>query len=300
MKKQQAILSITLLSLSQPLFADGLLGAGHYTPGAANIRDMTMPNQSGFIYEQYNVYYSSGNYTDPNGNTIALDNKYQASAISPLLMWVTDKELLGARYSFYLNPSLAAANVAGEESYGLGDTFIQPLWLGWLNPKYDVNFGLGFYLPTADKDLGLGMVTTQLQLSGYYYVMEQAGAVMLASTYEFHGDVDSTEVTPGDHLTIEYGYSQYLTQQLEIGIKGYSQWQVQGDQLSHKHEQLNRLLGTSLGEKSQVHALGLQVGYWLNPHWNFSLNYMKEYAAESRLEGDVLSFNITYSPKGLF
>ncbi|WP_299568575.1 transporter [uncultured Shewanella sp.] len=280
--------------------ADGLIGAGHYTPGAANIRDMTMPDQAGFIYEQYNIHYDSNDLKNKNGDSIGLNTDYEVAAIAPLFMWVTDKNVLGARYSFYINPSVAASSVAGEETYGVGDTYVQPLWLGWLNPNYDINLGLGFYLPTGEDGLSLDMVTTQVQLSGYYYVMEQAGAFMLSATYEFHGESDSTGVTAGDHLTIEYGYSQYLTQQLEVGLKGYSQWQVQEDDLSNEISNFNQKMGTHLGTKSEVHGLGVQVAYWLDPHWNLSFNYMKEYSTQAKFEGEIFSFNITYSPKALF
>ncbi len=289
------------LSLLTPAsYADGLFGAGHYLPGAANVRDMTMPAQAGFVYEQYNLQYSSGDLKDKNGDSVGANTDFTSSAIAPLFMWTTDYEVLGARYSFYVSPTLVQTDVRGEKSTGVGDTFIQPLWLGWLNEDYDINLGVGFYLPTGASDISLDMTTAQVQLSGYYYFMDKASALMLSTTYEYHGEVDKTGVTPGNHLTIEYGYSQYLTQQLEVGIKGYSQWQVDNDELTGSLDNVNQTYNTSLGNQSEVHGLGLQVAYWLDPNWNLALNYVKEFGAKSRHEGEMISLNITYSFNAIY
>ncbi|WEM45516.1 transporter (plasmid) [Photobacterium sp. DA100] len=296
MVRKQLITAIILAGTAFTAAADGLNGSGHYTPGVGNIRDFTMPDQAGFIYEQYNLYYASDDFKDRNGNSIGQGQELTTGAVAPLLMWVTDKEILGARYSFYINPSYVNTEMDNQGvGGGVGDLYVQPLWLGWLNEQYDVTLGAGVYIPIGDDDVTLDMWTAQVQAAGYYYFMDKASALMLAATYEFHGESDATGVKPGDHLTLEYGYSQYLTQQLEIGIRGYSQWQTESDSLPADMKNVNHMFGTSLGEKSEVHALGLQVGYWFNSNWNITANYSKEYSASARYEGEIFSLNLTYS-----
>ncbi len=290
--KSKLLLALAAASFAFPAFADGIVGAGHYAPAIANIRDLTVPDQAGFIYEQYNFYYTSDTLVTSSGKDINAD--LSSAGIAPLILWVTDWEVLGARYSFYFNPVLLSNDFDGEEDQGLGDLYIQPLWLSWLNMNHDVTLGVGVYAPVGDDDVTLDMWTTQFQLAGYYYMMEQATALMLAATYEFHGEVDETGVTPGDHLTIEYGWSQYLTQQFEVGIRGYSQWQMESDDLPSSLNNLNQLLGTDIGNKSEVHGVGIQAAYWLNSQWNLAFNYSKEYKAESRFEGEMYSLNLTY------
>ncbi|GEA50129.1 hypothetical protein VIN01S_09330 [Vibrio inusitatus NBRC 102082] len=290
-------LSFALLANGHVL-ADGLFGSGHYSPGIANIRDLSVPRDAGFIYEQYNIYYSADKITNSSGESLkpnGSDIDYSVFAIAPSFVWTTEKEFLGARYAFSFNPLLV-----NNESSGVGDLFIQPLWLGWQEDNYDINFGAGVYIPAGDSDVTLDLWTTQLQTAGYYYLMDGAGALMLAATYEFHTESDSTNVTPGDHLSLEYGYSQYLTQQLEVGIRGYSQWQTESDEITDTHVLVNERLNTSIGSQSQVHGIGVSVGYWINGNWNVTANVAKEYYSESRLEGETYSLNVTYSPKAVF
>ncbi|ABV36379.1 Protein involved in meta-pathway of phenol degradation-like protein [Shewanella sediminis HAW-EB3] len=286
------LLALAMTGFVSPTFADGIVGAGHYAPAIANIRDLTVPDQAGFVYEQYNFYYTSDTLIASSGKEVSGD--LSSGGIAPLFLWVTDREVMGARYSFYFNPVYLSNDLDGEEDQGLGDLYIQPVWLSWLNKSYDVTLGIGVYAPVGNEDVTLDMWTTQFQLAGYYYMMDQASALMLAATYEIHSEVDETKVTPGDHLTIEYGWSQYFTQQFEVGIRGYSQWQMQRDDLPSNLNNLNQLLGTDIGNKSEVHGVGIQAAYWFNNQWNLAFNYAKEYSAESRFEGEMYSLNITY------
>ena len=294
---------------------------GHYAPGVANIRDFAVPPAPGFYYEQYNLYYSADTYKDRNGDkadslsvgplTFNVDADVDVYAITPVFMWVTEKKIFGGDYAFYVAPTLTQSSVAGSisvfnrtgdfgtENTGLGDLFVQPLWLGWRDKKYDISVGLGGYIPigeydvNADDNLGLGFWTLQAQASGYYYLdSQQASALMLSAAYEIHSEKDDTDITPGDHFTLEYGFSQYLSQRLEVGIAGYSQWQVEGDKTN------STLLDP--GVKTEVHSIGVQVSYWTTPRLNLSLKYMDEYDAEARFAGEWVMFNITYLPFNLF
>jgi len=123
-----------------------------------------------------------------------------------------------------------------DDSIGIGDTYVQPIWLGWQGERYDFALAAGAYLPTGKYDaedgesIGLGFWTGQLQSSAYWYLDEaRASALEFAVTYEFHGEQDDTDITPGDHVSLEYGFSQYLSERIEVGILGYSQWQVEQD-----------------------------------------------------------------------
>ena len=295
---------------------------GHYAPGVANIRDLAVPAQPGLYFVQYNTYYEADTYRDVRGDNvktlpghlgIPLDTKVDLLAVTPVFVWSTDINVLGANYAFYIAPSASTTSLAAKldglensfradtDASGLGDTLIQPLWLGWRDTHYDIALGTGVYLPTGRYDagdndnVGLGFYTGQVQLSSYLYLDEtQASAFMLTATYETHSEKDGTDVTPGDHLTLEYGFSQYLTDRLEVGIAGFSQWQVGRD------SRPAGLLDLDPNAKGEVHALGAQVAYWLTPRLNLSLKYMKEMDAKTRFEGDWLSLNLTFTPLPMF
>lgn len=291
---------------------------GHYVLGVMNIRDIAVPAEAGFYYEQYNLYYTTDSYKDRNGNsvnsvaigpiTVQMEGEVDMYGIAPLFLWTTDKKILGGNYAFYLSPSIGSTSVAAaasifdrgveidDDSWGLGDIFVQPFWLGWRDTHYDLSFGLGLYAPIGKYDeddndnIGLGFWTFQAQVGGLYYIdKQQASALMLTATYETHTEKDGTDITPGDHFTLDYGFSQYLSERLEVGITGYSQWQVDGD---------DAVLDPDV--KCEVHAIGGQIAYWLTPKLNLSLRYLSEYDAEARFEGSLITINITYLPKPLF
>lgn len=294
---------------------------GHYVPGVANIRDLTVPAAPGFYYEQYNVHYSADKYKDRNGDsvdsftigaqTFQVDADVDVSAITSVFLWVTDKKIIGGDYAFYVAPTISQSSVGASlsafnrsvdsdtDNTGIGDLFVQPLWLGWRDKKYDLSIGLGVYIPVgeydddADDNIGVGFWTGQLQGAAYYYLDDQqASALMVSVTYETHTEKGGTDITPGDHIALEYGFSQYLSNRLEIGISGYSQWQTEGDSGS----------GTLLDPdvKTEVHGLGAQLAYWATPRLNLSAKYMNEYDAEARFEGSWFMLNITYLPGPLF
>jgi len=290
---------------------------GHYVPGLMNIRDYAVPAEAGFYYLQYNLYYSADDYKDRNGNSIKsvgpvqMEGDIDLYGIAPTFLWTTDKEILGGNYSFFITPSIGTASVAAsaslfdravevdDDSWGIGDIFIQPFWLGWRDTHYDISFGLGLYAPIGKYDeddtdnIGLGFWTFQAQVGGYYYIdKQQASALMLTATYETHTEKDGTDITPGDHFTLDYGFSQYLSERLEVGIMGYSQWQVEGDDGD------DSFLDPDV--KCEIHAVGGQVAYWLTPQLNLSLRYLSEYDAEARFEGSLATINLTYLPKPLF
>ncbi|NCF38452.1 MAG: hypothetical protein GWP56_19125 [Gammaproteobacteria bacterium] len=203
---------------------------GHYVPGIANIRDFAVPPDPGFYYVQYNAFYSTDTYRDRNGDsvdsigvgarTIDLETDIDIYVINPQFMWVTDREIWGGRYSFYVAPSIGKASIGAgasainrdiefdDDNNGLGDTLLQPLLLGWSGAQHDLSLGFGLYLPTGEYDagdsdnIGLGFWTAQLQFGGYYYLDEtQASALMVVLTWETHGEKEDTNITPGDHAT---------------------------------------------------------------------------------------------------
>jgi hypothetical protein len=237
----RALVSILFFALASDVA--GAREPGHYVPGIANIRDFAVPPVPGFYYEQYNAFYSPDTYRDRDGNSVDLPNvetDIDVVSVSPLFMWVTEKEVWGARYGFYVMPSISKASVNAsisavnndidfkDDTTGPGDTFVQPLWLGWSGDNYDLSLGLGLYVPTgkydadADDNIGLGFWTGQVQAGGYYYLdKSQASAFMATLTYETHDEKEGTDVTPGDHATVEFGFSQYLSDRFEVGVHAF-------------------------------------------------------------------------------
>lgn len=309
---------------------------GHFNGGVMNIRDYLVP-EPGFYAASFNYFYTSDQLNDSAGNqiktvtivppgggpsvTLNVDVNVDVHSVSPTLIWVTDVKPLGLKYGALitatvadtsLSASLAALNGRGvnadNSSFGAGDLLVQPVWLGWTRPHWDVALAYAFYAPIGKYDtetvtlpvvgpvkvesadnIGYGFWTHQIQGAAAWYPMtNRATAVVAALTYETNGKKEGFDLTPGDVLTLNWGISQYLPLKkdlsllLEVGPAGYDMWQITDD---------TGRAATST--RDRVHAVGGQLGLTCVP-WALSLNVhgFYEFAAQARLQGASVGINI--------
>src|SRR5215472_4555573 len=152
---------------------------GHFNPAILSIRDYAMP-APGFYGALYNLWYTTDQLNGANGNaassvtipanhapgrpsvTLKLDVSVDLYALAPTFMWVSDWKLLGAKYAAYIVPTFANTSLGAAlsneterginpstSSVGVGDMYVQPLWLDWTLEHFDVSLGSGFYAPTG-------------------------------------------------------------------------------------------------------------------------------------------------------
>jgi len=255
---------------------------------------------------------------------LGLDVDLDVYVVAPGIMWSSQREFLGFRYAAYgllpfANTSIGASLTtqtgsgrSGEESqFSIGDWFIQPVWLGWAAPHWDVALGYGLYLPIGKYDteqvqlpapigeitaeaadnIGLGFWTHQFQGSAAWLPWpDRRTAVAGALTWEVHGEKKDFDLTPGQNLALNWGVSQYLPAKadksliLEVGATGYNSWQVTDDSGADAR---------NASVHDEVHAVGVQAGLVHVP-WraNVSLRYLYEYAATDRFQGQSIGLNV--------
>lgn len=306
---------LAALAVAPPAHAGQL---GHFLPGGFNIRDYLLPDK-GVYAALYSIYYGSTDLRDAGGNqissvnvprgTVTVDVDLDLYSLLPAVLWNSGWKILGAEYGAYIGvpfggPSLAVALGtatgfgidADTSAFGLQDLVVQPLWLGWKWKNADLSLGYAFYAPSgefepgAPDNLGLGFWTNQFQVAGAYYFLERATALVLAGTYEINTEQEDVDITPGQRFSLNYGVSQFLPAGpglVELGVLGYSQWQVTHDSGSGVAS-FNRNL-------DQVHAIGGQLGYTI-PKWRLGVTakYGYEYSAEARFRGQVATVSIGY------
>jgi hypothetical protein len=329
---------ITKHTCSRLIVAAGLLGAacvgragdaGHYVGGMMDTRDYFVP-APGVYGALYNYFYTSDRYNDQNGNKVSsvsigpgpgvdVNVDLDMYVLAPAVIWSSPWEILGGRYAAYIAPTFANASIqsavstvrgrggsAEESTFAPGDLFVQPLWLGWSQPHWDVSTAYGFYAPVgkystetgpfgnvtvpASDNIGLGFWTQQFQGAVAWYPMtNRATAVTAAMTYEYNSEQEGTDIKYGQNLWLTWGISQYLPLKkdnsllLEVGPAGYYEWQVS-----------DSTGGTSDPDsRTQVSGIGGQIGLTYVP-WNLILNFrgFYEYAAEERVQGASFSINL--------
>ena len=312
---------------------------GHFNGGVMNMRDYLVPD-AGVYAALYNFAYMTNRLNDSDGDkvtSVVVDPRgggvgtpvnvkvnVKMYVLVPTLVWTTDVESLGIKYGALVSPTFANANLnalatvasgrGGDISAGgsgVGDLFVQPVWLGKTLEHWDFAFAYGFYAPVGKYDtdiatvpgvgpvktestdnIGYGFWTNQLQGSGAWYPMDNKGtAVIAALTYEINAKKQGFDLTPGQNLTLNWGFSQFLplrndmSVMLDFGPAGYDTWQVTDDSGS-----------AATSTRDQVHAVGGQLGLTYVP-WMASLTVhgFHEYASEDRFQGN--SFGLNFGKK---
>jgi hypothetical protein len=309
---------------------------GHFAPGAFNVRDFVLPD-SGFYWGLYNYGYRTTRTNDANGNkigsltltgpggqtsTASLDVNISVYALSPFVMWISAKQVLGAKYGVILNPAFSNANINGLLSSGnrtgrsvsagefnIADTYVQPVWLDWTGKHYDVSYAYGFYIPTGTykttivtlpvagpvqtlsaSNTGYGFWTNQNQGALYIYPWsDQRLAIENALTWEIHRKKRNFDLTPGQNLTWSWGVSEYLPLTkdenllLEAGATGYGSFQLSDDSGTD---------ATNASVHDSVNAVGVQVGITSQKRAiTLSFSWLHEYSAVDRFQGNSVSLN---------
>jgi hypothetical protein len=307
---------------------------GHFVPGVANIRDYAVP-EPGFYGAVYNYSYRTQRLNDAGGSkissvtlgpgpgvTLSLGVDVKVYALAPTFIWATPKKVLGARYAALVTPTftnaslnglISIANQSGQKvsagQFNVGDTYVQPVWLGWAGKHYDAAYSYGFYIPSgkykiatvnvplagpvrlaAADNTGLGFWTNQNQGSLYIYPWaDKRMAIQNSLTWEIHRKKRGFDLTPGQTLTYNWGLSQFvplkkdLSLLAEVGPAGYNTFQVSND---GGREARNPTV------HDRVSAAGVQVGLTL-PKRSMVLNFhwFHEYSAVDRFQGNALGLN---------
>jgi hypothetical protein len=209
--------------------------SGHYPAGVEGIKGGSLP-PPGLYLRDYNLFYFADRF--PEGPP---EPQVFAYVQAPRLIWITDKKILGgyfgmdALFPLYYG-SVEYDTPAGpvdDDTFTLGDVFVEPVTLSWHWKQFDLGVGYGFWTPNGDynKDgtrpsrlLAQGFWTHMMTLGGTWFVdQEKTWAVSLLNRYEVHMKKEDTDWSAGDTWTAEWGISKSLQKTLEVGLIGYYQ-----------------------------------------------------------------------------
>jgi hypothetical protein len=305
------------LSLAQPGAARGG-ELGHFAAPLADIRDYFMP-KPGFYFKEYNYYYHTNTFKDRHGDKVSnidlplggrahVDADVDVFVLAPAFMWVSKWEFFGAHYGAYIIPTFGNSSIdasittirnfgahSDESNFGVGDMFVQPVWIGWTPKHWDFALGYGFYAPIgeykqgASDNTGLGFWTNQFQASMAWYPNENRGTALVAAvTYEINSNIEGADITPGQRINANLGVDQMLPLGesgflMDIGVGIYGQWQITDDKGSD---------AVQPGVHDRVYGVGPQIGLTYLP-WNAAATakWQHEFEAENRFEGDSFTLN---------
>lgn len=279
--------------------------SSQYPIGVEGIKGGTLP-PPGLYLRDYNIYYSAAATIGPHGDKVKDDfhATVYANAIRPV--YISEWKILGGYYGadvlvpfIYTDLKLPKPLFQGVgykgSAFGLGDVFFEPMTVSWHWKQFDLGVGYGFWAPTGEFDLtrpdkpGSGYWSHMLTLGGTWYPVEDKSiSVSVLNRYEIHHENTKLDITPGDTYSMEWGISKSLTKEIEVGVAGYYQQQMNDDTgrgafFDSTRESHDRVLG--IGPEVSMFCSRLKTF--------FSLRYAYEFAAVDRSEGHRVNLTLT-------
>ena len=287
---------------------------GQYVPGQQGLNAGVIP-APGLTYGNLAINYSANKLNDSSGNHLPnVTGTYAFWVDENIIFFVPKAKILGGYFAPYIaiNPAsgslvadLAGTNLgASGGGSGLGDTWVEPLNLGWHLKRADINAGYAFIAPTgrfvpgASNNVGSGYWGNDITTGTTLYVTKNRGtSANLFTDWETHGKKTGTNLTPGQAFTMEWGLGQVLplkkdfSRLLQLGLIGYDQWQV-----SSNGGTIGPGLPASAVPFYSVHAIGFQSNFILPPkNLNMFFKFEDEFRALARPEGRTIVFGFTWT-----
>jgi hypothetical protein len=265
-------------------------------PTGMNATNAGVAPGPGWSYSNLFIANTRDERAGPSGETLATGEQSVLLDLNTFA-WGTENPLFaGARFAatatVILSQNSLESDVEGSlgGGGGLGDLFVQPVILGWTKGQYDWRAAYGIVAPTgrfeagADDNVGAGYWTHALS-AGLTYTASKARSASLSAfvMYELHGQQETTDIRPGDTLTLDASWMQVAAQRADIafqvGAVGYAQWQTSD----------KRGPGVTAAEGAdhyRVYAFGLATSVaWPARRSSLAFKVFREFEARSTFEG---------------
>jgi hypothetical protein len=292
-----ALVALVALSSSRALAQD----LGHKLLGTLGLKAGAQPKAGLYLVDRMAFFESHALY-DRTGARVPVDISSQAFANA---IGVTGAYEL-PRLKTFVNATVAVpiarvvgsvGGVAGSiDRFGLADTYIQPLRLGWHLPRVDVVAGYAFYVPTrrfspgGEGGVSRGSWSHELSLGATLFLDEKRTFHISAlASYEHNERKQGIDITRGATVQIQGGAGKTLFRVVDAGVVGYALWQVTDDTGSALPPVLR-------GARDRTFGLGAELGLTItDARTRFVLRYTHDVAVRSRPAGQLFVIGVTFA-----
>jgi hypothetical protein len=290
---------LTLLLTTTLTWAQDL---GHKLPGLLGLDAGRIPEPGVYLADRL-VIYQAEKLRDRTGNVIptspfnllGLANAFgvsytkRLSSNSMFLTMAVGGPIAKVKLDVENRPEI------GTDRLGLGDTYIQPLRLGWRKQRFDLVTSYGIYLPTGrsalagGKGVSSGQITQEFSSGGSVYFKDRSPFFTALASYQLNTRQRGIDITRGDSVQIQGGIGTKLFRQLmEAGIAGYALWQVRDD----RGTELPPVLA---GARDRVYGLGPEVAMLFKPiQGQLRLRYEWDFGVRARPQGHIFVVGINF------
>jgi hypothetical protein len=250
--------------------------------------------EPGFSYVNQLLIYTRDELKGPNGEVQATGRQSVVMDMNSFV-WVSEREILGARFSMSATLPVAnnslASDISGDISGGAGfaDSYYQPFILGWKTKRAAIRGIYGFLAPTgkfeadANDNVGSGY-WTNVVASGQtlYLTADGATAFSAFQMYEFHTTQEGTGIHPGQTFNLDYSlthtFSLWGDARLQAGLVGYSQFQT-------TDKTGPAVTAEQANARYRVSSLGFASNVILPPRLSLGFKYFSELSGRSTFQG---------------
>jgi len=276
---------------------------GVYPLGISAVAAGALPT-SGITYSNLFLFYSRDQLRGSAGELLATGRNSVLMDMNTIT-WVSGHKVLrGARYSLAVTLPLANNSLTSDTEGavsgggGFGDSYYQPVIIGWMLARADVKAAYGFLAPTgrfsadAADNVGSGYWTHVVSAGQTLYLTgNRATALSVFEMYEFHRTQEGTGIEPGQNVDLDYSLARLMTlgddTRLQLGLVGYGQWQTTGKRGPD-------VTPAEASARYRIHALGLGANLQLpSRRVSLGLRYFDEFSGRSTLQGNSVQISTT-------
>lgn len=257
-----------------------------------------MPPQGTRIVENGWISYSIDRFVDGNGNDLGVGGTSVHAMRLAFKSVVPDVQILGGDYSYglvltYRDQVLRPAPGA-MTAYQIGDTVISPIALGWHNGAWHTQVSYTFWAPTGKFQAGGSQNTGKGLWSHMFYAgttwrqqTELPWSATLQARFETFGRQETTNIRPGDVLSIEAAFGKEVAKGVSLGLAAATSFQV------------SRQSGTPGGDpgKYRINVIGAEVVWKPKalPGFQIASRVGKDFDNRNSTEGVTALLSLAYA-----
>ena len=273
---------------------------GYKLLGNAGI-DAGVQQQPGLAIIDQVLHYGANELRDRQGNVVPITGLDMSGTGSALGVSYTSESTRTPYLSFAAGLPVARVHVSSDDpaaslnGYGFADLFVQPLKVGWREPRFDVVTAYMVYVPTGRfeprgvANTGRGYWTHQLAVGGALFAdSTRAHRISALASYDVNMRKRGIDIRRGNTLQIQGGAGASVRKIFVVGLAGYALWQVTPDRGTD-------IPATLRGERSRTFGLGPELDLAI-PRWRARIvtRVEREFGVESRPKGQVIAIGASY------
>ena len=278
--------------------------------GLVGLKGGSLPPPHWYVIAPLVYLYNTDTIKLKDGTKFPVDLSITSTAIAGGVSWVSTTKILGGVYNFQLlmpagiNNRLQGTELDQSTGFGITDSAVVPIGLGWHFKRADAMANYAIFIPTgryengANDNTGFGMWGHEIAFGTTVYLTEskQYHAASVVS-FDFQSKKEDSETKVGNTMNLEGGFGgDFMKGGITAGLVYYTSFKLTDDVIEG-------LPGIFVPGKNKVFALGPEVTIALasksKVYGFLKLNYEWEVYARTATQGSEFSIMLTF-PIGSF